>query len=344
MLVALNLFSLLATLRLNHLSCYMNLFEATKSFMWFTTQPIRHRSLVFTTDSKQLAKVLKGEFQGKQELVDIRNRLGDTLLLAACKGNNAECVAQLVDAKASTEVKDVNGDTPLLIACKENNTQIVAKLVDAKASTEVKDANGDTPLLIACKANNPECVAKLVDAKASTEVKDAKGNTPLLIACKENNTQMVTKLIEAKSSTEAQDSVGDTPLHIVCKANKPVLVRMLVEAEASTEATNSDNETPCEVAMNNNFMACAALVASEAGLQKYDAKLGIKHLIENPVLAPKLLQWARAEWEEKVEAERRVVEGVREGFLIPGEELGEEEAAVREAAEVWNGQHPETCK
>ena len=83
---------------------------------------------------------------------------------------------------------------------------------------------------------------------------------------------------------------------------------------------------------------------SEAGLQKFDAKLGIKHLIENAVLAPKLLLWARAEGEEKVEAERRVVEGVGEGFLIPGEELGEEEAAVREAAEVWNAQHPEKCK
>ena len=220
MLVALNIASFVATLRLQHLACYMKLFEATQSFLCFPTQPIRHRSLLFTSDPSQLARVLQGEFQGEQDKKDflkIRNRLGDTALIAACK------------------------------------------------------------------ANNPECVAKLVEAAASMEVSDAGG------------------------------------------------------------------ETPCEAAISHGAMACAALLATGdhqlwAELEKHEAKLGIKHLIENPSLAPKLLLWARAEGEEKVEAERRVVEGVREGFLIPGEELGEEEEAVREAAEVWNAQHKEKCK
>ena len=195
----------------------MKLFEATRSFLWILpTQPIRHRSLLFTSDPSQLARVLQGEFTGKQELVDIRN------------------------------------------------------------------GRGDTPLLSACKANNPECVAKLVEAAASMEVSDAGG------------------------------------------------------------------ETPCEAAISHGAMACAALLATGdhqlwAAMEKHEAKVGIQHIIENPSLAPKLLLWARAEGEEKVEAERRVVEEVREGFLIPGEEVGEEEEAVREAAEVWNAQHKEKC-
>ena len=217
MLVVLNIASFVATLRLQHLACYMKLFEATQSFLCFPTQPIRHRSLLFTSDPSQLARVLEGEFQGKQELVETRNGRGETALLSACK------------------------------------------------------------------ANNPDCVAKLVEAAASMEVSDAGG------------------------------------------------------------------ETPCEAAISHGAMACAALLVAGdhqlwAELEKHEAKLGIKHLIENPSLAPKLLLWARAEGEEKVEAERRVVEGVREGFLIPGEELGEEEEAVREAAEVWNAQHKEKCK
>ena len=65
-----NLASLLATLRLNRIINYVELYKSSKSFLGFPTQPILHRAAVF--------QLVESDRKEDIELFDESSRMGTT--------------------------------------------------------------------------------------------------------------------------------------------------------------------------------------------------------------------------------------------------------------------------
>ena len=66
--------------------------------------------------------------------VDIKNRLGDSLIKTAIIGRNAAAVSLLVNAGADVDIKDRSSRTPLYHAVCIGNDEIVRALIAAGAT------------------------------------------------------------------------------------------------------------------------------------------------------------------------------------------------------------------
>ena len=100
-----NMFAFLASRRLQRISDYRELYEASKKFLGvFPITPYAHRShlfeLVNKKDAAELGKVLHEDFGSMADCVNRPNHLGDTLLHDACSLGCIDCVAVLLMAGA----------------------------------------------------------------------------------------------------------------------------------------------------------------------------------------------------------------------------------------------------
>jgi len=100
-----NLAAFLASLRLQRISDYKELYEASKNFLKiYPITPYIHRShlfeLVNERNAEELEKVLHEDFGSMAECVNRTNHKGDTLLHDACRQGCVDCVAALLMAGA----------------------------------------------------------------------------------------------------------------------------------------------------------------------------------------------------------------------------------------------------
>ena len=140
--VVFNLASLFASLRLNRIINYVELYKISKSFLGYQTQPILHRAAVFQltkSDTKEDVELFNEIFQDGKDLSNFINRpnsSGRTPLYNACEMQSPKKVSQLLSAGANINQTIANGQTPLHIACEKQSLEIVSQLLD-KESNEV---------------------------------------------------------------------------------------------------------------------------------------------------------------------------------------------------------------
>merc|ERR1719458_524592 len=121
--VVFNLASLLATLRLNRIINYVELYKSSKRFLGRKPQPILHRAAVFqlvNSDTKEDILTFDEIFQEGKNLSNFINRpnsSGRTPLYNACERQSPKKVSQLLSSKADVNQTIANGQTPLHIAC-----------------------------------------------------------------------------------------------------------------------------------------------------------------------------------------------------------------------------------
>ena len=80
-------------------------------------------------------------FKIQKDVLDKKDKNGNTVLLWACENDNTELVLSLIKSRVSLNVKNKNGDTPLIIACKNDNTELALFLIKNGVSTDVKNKN-----------------------------------------------------------------------------------------------------------------------------------------------------------------------------------------------------------
>lgn len=94
-----------------------------------------------------IRKFLKGN-----NIRDVKNDHGETLIHLASKKDFADCVKILFENGSSINIQDNNGDTPLHVACSNSSLNCISKLLDYGADTDVKNHEGKTPIsCIQCK-------------------------------------------------------------------------------------------------------------------------------------------------------------------------------------------------
>ena len=101
--VVFNLASLLATLRLNKIIDYVELYKSSKNFLCCATQPILHRAAIFQLIESEDTKLFDEIFEEMNDVSNFINRpnsAGLTPLHAACEKESSKKVVQLLNAGA----------------------------------------------------------------------------------------------------------------------------------------------------------------------------------------------------------------------------------------------------
>ena len=142
-----NCLSLGASLWLNKISNYLELFKATKALLWFIpTNPVVHRSALFSvvnsTEDKDLATLREMmDVKGIETVINRPIRTGDTALHEAAKINALTKASLLIKKGADINQQNGEGNTPLHAACENNSPSVAALLLSkgAKCTSNRKD-------------------------------------------------------------------------------------------------------------------------------------------------------------------------------------------------------------
>lgn len=115
-------------------------------------------------------------------VIDSRDRLGRTALIAAAGEMDSGMVDLLIRRGADVSAADSDGATALMHASFKGHLDNVRLLLDAGADIDTHDRNGETALIAAVRFNQARLVGYLLTRGADPNRHDAAGYTPLMRA------------------------------------------------------------------------------------------------------------------------------------------------------------------
>ncbi len=119
---------------------------------------------------------------GNKAILRMEN-FGETPLIAAIKGMQAEVVEILLKAGADVNQKNNQGTPPLVVSAQKGNLPVLQLLLaDSARDIEAADANGETAFIAACAAGHLPVVRALVMAGANTQAKNKRGRSGFALA------------------------------------------------------------------------------------------------------------------------------------------------------------------
>ena len=129
----------------------------------------------------------------------MRNKFGNTALIAAVKSGNENCVKRLIQAGADVNLS-ASGITPLHIALDESDELCAKLLIESGADVNKADYFGMTSLMYAVRnedADQDEFVDLLLETGADVNARDTRGDTALFMAASAGNKNCVKHLLRA---------------------------------------------------------------------------------------------------------------------------------------------------
>jgi ankyrin repeat protein len=197
-----------------------------------------------------------------KELFTVQDNDGDNLLMIAIIEGCTSLAKSLVRLVPSVELLDIRnklGQTALHLTVITHQWRMIRKLVLAGANLQSRDFIGNTPLHVACSNNDLDCVVSLTkcvtclecpvkDKRESLSVPQAselynfKGQTCLHIAAQNGFTHLVKFLIETRFQADInapERLCGKTALHFAAELGNLDLVEYLL----AQDQTNLDAVT-----------------------------------------------------------------------------------------------------
>ena len=163
----------------------------------------------------------------------------------------------------------VTGTTQLIRAALRNDLPRVLQLVQLGAPLDATDRD-DTPysaLQWACREGRERVAEALLDGKYEGRGANidllSEGLTPLMLASALEHEGVVRVLLARGASQELQDEYGRTALHVAVQHDHPSIVQLLCAAPgaaATLALRDKDGRTPLALAVEDGFVACAAVL------------------------------------------------------------------------------------
>ncbi len=211
----------------------------------------------FVRERECLSKLLDSPYLDVEDISDLRDTYGNTLLHIASEAGDVEAVKMLLDV--ISDVENDRGATPLHVAANGE----VARLLIKYVYINEKDRDGRTPLHYAALSGRLDVVKVLIEQEdIFIDATDNEGNTPLMLALKERHIQVAKLLIESGAIINIRNNNGDTPLHFAVLIGDAELVRMMLERGADVNAQNADGDTPLHVAVRRGYVEIVKLLLS----------------------------------------------------------------------------------
>merc|ERR1711991_15071 len=155
-----------------------------------------------------------------------------------------------------------NGQTRLMLAASGGDADAVASLLKAGADPTLTDGHGKSALHLALEASEACAQLLLDDARTPADgPADLFGRVPLHVAAARGS-RLLPNLLAREVDPNAADAKGWTALHLAAGANDASLVQVLLAGGANARAVNAAGQTPfdlCESAACKQLLASALL-------------------------------------------------------------------------------------
>jgi ankyrin repeat protein len=146
-----------------------------------------------------------------------------TSLIYAAEYGHAECVKQLLAAKAEVDDVDRQDNTALVWAITGRYIDCVCELITAKAHVNI-----GSPLIIAARIGDAACVRELIAAKAVVHDTNQYERTPLLEAAASGNVLCVRELIAARALVNHVTNENHTALMQAVSCGHTAIAKELI--------------------------------------------------------------------------------------------------------------------
>ena len=238
--------------------------------------------------------------------VDLHEAGGMTALMlaASASAGSQECVQELLEAGASTKLRDQCGGTALglaegmghsaiaellrqhaaappattaaptltmteeiVLAAYHGELQQVIEWLQQGRHVDAPDKDGDGLLHAAASGGRLRVAKELLKRGASIDLRAAHGITALMSAAMEGQHAMVRLLLEHKASIDLQSAAGGTALMAAAIEGHTECVQELLEAGASTELRDQFGRTALQIAESEDHAAVAESLRQHAATQ-----------------------------------------------------------------------------
>eukprot|EP00698_Gefionella_okellyi_P025857 TRINITY_DN9632_c0_g1_i1.p1 TRINITY_DN9632_c0_g1~~TRINITY_DN9632_c0_g1_i1.p1 ORF type:complete len:1005 (-),score=178.88 TRINITY_DN9632_c0_g1_i1:44-3058(-) len=213
-------------------------------------------------------------------VLDTRNLLGDTPLLASVKAKLLKISQLLLDAGSSPSIVALDGTTMWEIAAKSQSAPLLEILngyryVSRASSVAVKAVAPPPDLssmigLGAEQSNAPTLFYESAPGLATQDV----ATCQLFSAVSENNPDQVTAAIRQGASVNAADEHQQTALHTACQRGSIKCSRILLEHGANANVVDCNGDTPLLLATLNRHAELHRMLLSCGANAKVQNKLG----------------------------------------------------------------------
>jgi ankyrin repeat protein len=201
--------------------------------------------------------------------IEVTDKDGNTLLLAAISAGNLELVRAALAKSANMTATNNRGDSAFALAVKSNNAELLALFDINDVDLDQKNAEGVTLPMLCAQAGNWELLMKTLTA-GNLKQRDSNGRNVLYYACRWNSSQIVDILINKGVGVDA-GKFEYSPLYAALKSKNTHAVKALLDAQANFAAKDS---------LGNDALMVAAEAGNALNLERMIA-LGISVLEKN---------------------------------------------------------------
>jgi len=184
----------------------------------------------------------------KEELLDARDKEGNTPLMGAARAGREEYCAALLEFGANPTATNNNGENALHLACERPCGNVMEQLATYRELLDVRDKEGNTPLIWAARSGNSSaCAYLIVKAGANPTVTNNDGANALHWAARGERICLY-PLIIFENLLEARDKDGNTPLMWAACTGNASNCEFLLQAGANPRITNHYDQNVLHIA------------------------------------------------------------------------------------------------
>ncbi|KAJ5511931.1 Mg2+ transporter protein CorA-like/Zinc transport protein ZntB [Penicillium expansum] len=163
------------------------------------------------------------------DILELRNKSGQTSLLAAAQCNQSEITKFLLDEGAKYDVQDNDGNTPLHYAAMTNDLELAQRLPkNEERSSESPDQ---------LNADNKSKYSTILNRQNKNQ------DTPIVLTASSEQTSVFDFLLKSGANLNVRVKNGDTVLHRAAQTGNLDIVKKLLPAPA---------ENPCPLKVQGN--------------------------------------------------------------------------------------------
>ncbi|MBI5817915.1 MAG: ankyrin repeat domain-containing protein [Verrucomicrobia bacterium] len=185
-------------------------------------------------------------------LVNAREKIGITPLIAAVFSGHMELVRLLLSYKADINAKGDRGGTPLAMAIMQKNLPMAEFLIACNANVNNREKSGHTPLHWAAGGGSLPLIQLLLANKADVNARCDRGSTPLMCAAQFDKKEAVEKLLANKADVNAKTNRGKTALHFAADCGSKSVVETLLANHADMNSRDERGRTPLDLAKESD--------------------------------------------------------------------------------------------
>lgn len=180
--------------------------------------------------------------------IDHQNRSGNTALCVAIRAEDPDCIRLLLDASASTTIKNKEGLTPVDLAQKSGNEQVLRQVLGLSEGLVVKAKSAPAlKMEVMRRGSLPSCSSADRRTRAFFE------------SISEGDFERVERILQMEFDVNVADDAGCRPLHFAVEGEKN-MVALLLREGADVEARNNAGETPLMMAIRFGDVDCIRMV------------------------------------------------------------------------------------